>query len=135
MTHTNRWIIGLTSSILLVLVYIFQSNKLAYHLGVTDKEIAFIVNKSIRFILNDALMIGVIFALFGKRQYVLFALLVQAAGVVFILLPYFILKLYFHSGNGPLVSFLHRLVLNPTLMLLLIPTLWIQHHKEHHDKR
>lgn len=126
MIPAHRWIVGLTSAILLVMVYVFQSNKLAYALGFNDKDVAFVVNKSIRFILNDIFMIGVIYALFGKRQYVLFALIVQAVGIVFILLPYFVFKIYFHVGGGPLMSFLHRLVLNPTLMLLLIPALWMQ---------
>ena len=49
---------------------------------------------------------------------------VQLAGLVFILVPYLVLKLGFDAGNGPLVSFLHRLVLNPTLLLLLIPAFY-----------
>jgi exosortase F-associated protein len=71
-------------------------------------------------------MIGLIYALFNRKQFILFAFLVQAFGLVFILTPYFILKLYFHAGNGPLISFLHRLILNPTLMILLIPAFWLQ---------
>ena len=134
MTRINRWIIGLASITLLVMVYVFQSTKWAYAMGVSDKEVAFVVNKSIRFVLNDILMIGVIYALFGKRQYVWFALIVQAAGIVFILVPYFVLKIHFNVGGGPLISFLHRLVLNPTLMLLLIPALWIQQHRQTDSK-
>lgn len=122
----KRWAIGGVSVILLVIVFVFQSKGMAGSLGISDKAVAFIVNKSARFVVNDLLMIGVIYSLFGKRQYVLFALVVQAVGIVFLLIPYFVLKLYFHASNGPLVSFLHRLVLNPTLMLLLIPALWLQ---------
>jgi exosortase F-associated protein len=86
----------------------------------------FIVNKSIRFLANDALMIGLLYALFTERKYVLFALWVQLAGFVFFLIPYFVLKLVFEANNGPLVSFLHRLILNPTLLIMLIPAFYYQ---------
>jgi exosortase F-associated protein len=128
-THTWRWIVGFSSSICLVLFFMFQRNDMAGLLGIENQTSAFIVSKTIRFIVNDVLMIGVIYALFGQKRFVYFALVVQVAGIVFLLIPYFILKLYFHADNGPLVSFLHRLVLNPTLMMLLIPAFWLQSRK------
>ena len=122
----KRWVIGCLSALLLVIVFVFPARNLAQSLGIDSKDAAFMVNKTVRFVVNDLLMIGVIYALFGKRQYVWFAVVVQVAGIVLLLIPYFVIKLYFHASNGPLVSFLHRLVLNPTLMLLLIPALWLQ---------
>lgn len=124
-----RWGIGLTAGLSLVLFYMFQRTDIADLIGITDKAIAFIVSKTFRFVVNDLLMIAVIYALFGQRKLVYFALWVQLFGIVFLLIPYFILKLYFHADNGPLVSFLHRLVFNPTLMLLLIPAFWLQSRK------
>jgi exosortase F-associated protein len=124
-----RWIVGITSGIALVLFFMFQRIDISNFLGIANRTTAFIVNKTLRFVVNDVLMVGVIYALFSQKRFVYFALFVQVAGVVFLLVPYFILKLYFHADNGPLVSFLHRLVLNPTLMMLLIPAFWLQSRK------
>jgi exosortase F-associated protein len=121
-----RWLVGIGCTMGLVLFFLVQQIDIASVLGITNKTTAFIVTKTIRFVVNDLLMIGVIYALFAQKRLVYFALVVQAFGIVFLLIPYFVLKLYFQTGNGPLVSFLHRLVLNPTLMLLLIPAFWLQ---------
>lgn len=129
-----RWIIGLGCVTGLVLVYLFQRYDVAGILGVEGKLNRFFVNRSIRFFLNDAFMIGLIYALFVERKYVVFALWVQLVGIVLFLLPYFVLKYYFPGYNGPMISFLHRLVLNPTLLLLLIPAFYYQRlqlRKEH----
>lgn len=125
-TNSWRWLIGLTCLTGLVFFFLFQRFNMAAFVGISGKSFVFIFNKSIRFIINDALMIGVIYSLFLQKRFIYFALMVQLFGILFILIPYFILKLYFHTGNGPLVSFLHRLVLNPTLMILLIPAFWVQ---------
>lgn len=118
----------------LLVVFLFQRIEIAGALGVHDKMWQFITNRSIRFVLNDLLSLLLIYALFPKRKYVLFALAVQLFGVIFILLPYFFLKLQHPSYNGPLISFLHRLVLNPLLMLLLIPAFYLQEENNRRDR-
>lgn len=110
----------------LLLVFLFQRIEVAGALGVHDKIWLFVTNRTIRFILNDLLSLMLIYGLFPHRKYILFAIGVQIFGLVFILLPYFILKFQYPSYNGPLISFLHRLVLNPLLMLLLIPAFYLQ---------
>jgi exosortase F-associated protein len=90
----------------------------------------FLLNKTIRYFLNDFFMIGLIYSIFNNRNYVVFAVYVQIAGVILFLLPYFILKLNYPGYNGPLLSFLHRLIVNPLLMLLLIPAFIYQQKKE-----
>ena len=85
---------------------------------------AFSVKKVIRFIINDIMMIGVIYGLFGRVEYVKVAVVVQVFGLIFLLIPYLLLKYYLGGYNGPMISFLHRLVLNPLLMILLIPALY-----------
>ena len=102
----------------LVAVFLFQRWDIAGLLGIETNIYKFIFNRTIRFLLNDALTIGLIYALFVERKYVIFAVYVQIAGVVLFLLPYFVLKVYFPSYNGPLISFLHRLIVNPTLLLV-----------------
>ena len=123
----NRWSLGLVCVAGLVLVYLFQ--KLdpagAIYPGLSGIN-KFLINRTIRFLLNDAFMIGLIYALFAEKKYVVFALWVQLAGVILFLLPYFVLKIYYPGYNGPMISYLHRLILNPTLLLLLIPAYYYQ---------
>jgi exosortase F-associated protein len=121
-----RIAVGVFSVASLVLVFLFQRQDVASLLGVEANVWRFIINRSIRFIINDVLAIMLIYSLFYERKYVLFAVWVQLIGMVFILVPYFIIKFNFPGYNGPLVSFLHRLVLNPTLLLLLIPAFYYQ---------
>jgi exosortase F-associated protein len=116
-----RIVIGIFCITGLVSVFLFQQFDVAALIGVVEKVPRFFINRTIRFLLNDALALGLIYALFRERKYVVFALYVQVAGVFLFLLPYFILKIYFPRYNGPLISFLHRLILNPTLLMLLIP--------------
>lgn len=108
-------------------MYLFQRFNLANIFGFQADGITnFLINRAIRFVLNDLFMLGIIYALFRERKYLVFALWVQLFGIVFLLLPYFVLKIYHPSYNGPLLSFLHRLVLNPTLLVLLIPAFYYQ---------
>ena len=126
----TRIVVGVFCVSGLVVVYLFQRIDVANYLGVESPLIyKFLINRSIRFLLNDALAIGVIYALFKERKYVIFSLYVQVIGVVLFLLPYFILKIYFPGYNGPLISFLHRIILNPTLLMLLIPAFYYQRKK------
>jgi exosortase F-associated protein len=119
--------VGLISIAGMVMVFLFQRIDVASLLGVGEPAIyRFLINRTIRFLLNDAFAIGLIYALFEERKYVIFSLYVQVAGIVLFLLPYFVLKIYFPGYNGPMISFLHRLVLNPTLLMLLIPAFYYQ---------
>lgn len=120
-----RLIPGICCCIGLASVYIFQDMGIGAGLLPHDPDWRFVVVKSFRFFLNDLLAIGLILSIFPGRGYLLAALAVQLFGLIFFLIPYFILKIGFGFGNGPLISFLHRLILNPTLLLLLIPAFWI----------
>lgn len=122
-----RMAIGVGSVAGLLLVFLFQGIDIAGHLGFFDAGVhRFLFNRTIRFLLNDGLTIALIYAVFAERRFVLFALIVQVIGMILFLFPYYILKLYYPSYNGPLISFLHRLILNPTLLLLLIPAFYYQ---------
>jgi exosortase F-associated protein len=109
--------------------YLLQRTDVAALFHVEGKALQFIVNKSARFLVNDFFVIGLLYALFHERKYVIFSLWVQLAGLLFILIPFFLLKLVWHTGNGPLISFLHRLTVNPILLLLLIPAFYYQRTK------
>jgi exosortase F-associated protein len=119
-----RLLIGVISVSGLILVFLFQHTAMIRVDG-SGVEV-FLINKAIRYFLNDLFMIGLIYSLFHKRNYIIFSFYVQIAGVILFLLPYFILKLNYPGYNGPLLSFLHRLIINPLLMLLLIPAFLYQ---------
>lgn len=122
-----RVLTGVLSIAGLVLVFLFQQVDVAAMFGSEASAIhRFILNRTLRFLLNDLFAIGLIYALFAERKYVIFSLWVQVAGVFLFLIPYFILKLNFPGYNGPMINYLHRLILNPTLLLLLIPAFYYQ---------
>jgi exosortase F-associated protein len=125
-----RYTVGLLSLTGLVIVFLFQRTDVASFFGASDQTVKFLINRTVRFLLNDAFAIGLIYALFTERKYLIFSLWVQLAGVVLFLIPYFILKVQFPSYNGPLISYLHRLILNPTILLLLIPAFYYQKKSE-----
>jgi exosortase F-associated protein len=126
-----RIVVGVFSVIGLIAVFLFQRIDVAGFMGVEESLInKFLINRTIRFLLNDAFAIGLIYSLFAERKYVMFSIYVQLAGVILFLIPYFILKIYFPSYNGPLISFLHRLILNPTLLMLLIAAFYYQRRRE-----
>jgi exosortase F-associated protein len=123
----KRLVIGTICVAGLLLVFVFQNFNVATRLNIGSSEITnFIYNKTIRFLLNDLFAMGLIYALFPLRKYVLFAFVVQLAGMLLFMMPYIIIKLHYPRYNGPLLNFLHRLILNPTLLLLLIPAFFYQ---------
>lgn len=123
----SRIFVGVICVFGLASVFLFQRIDIAEFLGVETIPInKFLINRTIRFLLNDAFAIGLIYSLFRERKYIIFSLYVQLAGMVLVLFPYFVLKIYWPRYNGPLISFLHRLVLNPTLLMLLIPAFYYQ---------
>ncbi|WP_421754523.1 exosortase F system-associated membrane protein [Croceimicrobium sp.] len=124
----------------LFLVYFFQHYLDFYHLlqGQAPQELnyssdfievdpwAFAVNKVIRYVLNDLFAIALISALFPDGRYVRFALFVLMFGL-FVLVPIYIwLYLSQPAGFSSLIGHLHRLVMNPVLMMLLIPAFFYQ---------
>lgn len=122
-----RIMLGFMFTLGLIVVFVFQRFDFSAFFGLELEHLAkFLFNKAIRFLLNDFLALGLIYSLFPQRKYLVFAVWVQFAGVALILIPYFILKVYFPDYNGPLISHLHRLIMNPLLLLLLIPAFYYQ---------
>jgi len=124
MSKISKYAILFFSVIGLIFVYLFQRQIQNYFYSMEiSRYAAFVSARTIRYLLNDFFMIWIIYGLFEKKKYVLFALYVQLFGFIAFLLPYFLIK-YYVSHNGPLVSFLHRLIINPLLLILVIPALW-----------
>jgi exosortase F-associated protein len=126
----TRIAIGVVSLLGLIIIFLGQKIHLAQIVGVANGTYRdFVINRSFRFIMNDILALGVIYALFPYRKYIAFAGYVHIAGLILFLIPYFFLRYYANLG-GPLLNFLHRIILNPVLMLLLIPSFYFLKHKK-----
>ncbi len=123
------WIGG--ALLVLVLVFVFQrfnyaialTSFLPEGLQITQPNTIFIINKTIRLVLNDVACMVLIYAWFKERKYLtlsFYLFLVE----VFLLLPiYFIVKLSLEGDSeisSPLLSQIHRLIVNPLLMFLLM---------------
>jgi exosortase F-associated protein len=129
-----RFFLGAVSLAGLLVIFLFQRFDLASWIGFGTTPIEhFLINRSFRFVLNDIFSIGLIYSLFPFRRYLYFSLIVQMIGVLIFLLPYFILKIYYPAYNGPLINFLHRLILNPLLLFLLIPAFYYQKKIQNHS--
>lgn len=125
-------------------MYLFQQfNFLGIFLTLGNSQVrpspyfTFIFNKTLRFLINDGACFILIFSLFERKKFL------KIAGVVFliellILLPiYFVMK-YLWEGDSeissPLLSQLHRLIINPTLMIMLIVAFYYQMYKNDSTK-
>ena len=124
--------------LVLILVYLFQGFSYALLVGelVMDNpgalhpDTVFIINKTVRLIVNDLACMLLILAIFRRKSYLLIALYVFLFEL-FILLPaYFAIKLSLEGDSeisSPLLSFVHRLIVNPMLMLVLMAGFFYQH--------
>lgn len=86
----------------------------------------FSVNKVFRYLLNDLFAMSLISALFPERNYVRFAFAVLLFGLLILVPVYISLYLFQPEGFSSLIGHLHRLVMNPVLMMLLIPAFFYQ---------
>lgn len=86
----------------------------------------YIGSKLLRFALNDGLALTLIYGIFGPGKYVKFAALVLLFGLLVLLPTYLILALSFYQETYLFINHLHRLVLNPVIMMLLIPAFYVQ---------
>ena len=89
----------------------------------------FILNRTFRFLVNDLSVILLIYVIFESSGLVKIAFYVQLFGLLIILPLYFYFKLSLEGPSeisSPLLSFIHRVVVNPIIMLLLIPAFYYQ---------
>jgi len=116
---------------ILALVYIFQqvsyagllNSLLPESLSILHPNTVFIVNRTLRMIINDTACMMLIWGLFKEIKYVKVAFLVFCVELLFILPLYFIVKLKLEGPtelSSPLLSQIHRIIVNPLLMVILI---------------
>ncbi len=142
----KRWIYIVLGMLGLFWAYLFQSyldfysvffkfetpQKLNYVVSDIQKvePLPFVVNKVFRYLLNDFCAIAIIYGLFNEKKYVRFSFYVLIFGLL-VLLPAYI-SIYFIKPEGfsSMLTHLHRLVMNPVLMMLLIPAFYYQRNIE-----
>ena len=68
-----------------------------------------------------------------QRKYVLIGFIVQLIGLFIVLPVYLYIKLSLEGDSeisSPLLSFVHRIVIHPIMVLLLIPAFYYQESKQ-----
>jgi exosortase F-associated protein len=108
--------------------YIFQDFDFVSNWGFSENA-TFAVRKALRVLLNDVFMLLFIGACFKDVKVTRLALAIQLIDSFLLLPGYLILKLTLEGDSEvsiPLLSQLHRLIINPTLMILLIPAVYFQ---------
>lgn len=82
--------------------------------------------------MNDAACIVLIKSFFGESKYVRFAFVVFLFELLVLLPVYFAFKLSLEGDSeisSPLLSQIHRMIVNPTLMILVIIAFFYQKFK------
>lgn len=134
-TLTKRYLIGLSSLAVLVLVYLFQREWFYsgfYDTGAAADKVPdfnagkFFVSKYIRFLINDTMALGILYALFFEKKYMNFAFAVFLIEALIMMPTYIFGVIWFWDELKWFLSHLHRLVVNPFFMMLLIPAFYYQ---------
>lgn len=89
----------------------------------------FSIRKAVRLLLNDVFVLLLIHAWFNNRSITRLALGLQLFDTLVLLPAYLIIKLNLEGAaelSSPLLSQLHRFIVNPFLLLLLIPAVYFQ---------
>jgi len=128
----NRLLIALAIAGV-ALTFMFQEFSFVQHWEISE-DAKFVVRKIIRVVLNDFFMLILIAAWFRDWRVTRLAILVQLIDSLVLLPTYLVLKLALEGNSEismPLLSLLHRLIVNPTLMILLLPALYFQRLQKH----
>ncbi len=131
LTPASRILLIVFSVAGLSVVYLYQRTEVLSWLmhAQPSANSTFIFNRSLRLLVNDVFMLLLLAGWFSDRSVLKLAVMVQAVDF-FILLPlYLAIKLTWEGDSEistPLLSQFHRLIVNPTLMILLIPAVYFQ---------
>lgn len=131
MSHPNRLYNKLLLAAALVGIgatFLFQDFSFLSSLNISE-EWLFIFRKTLRVVLNDLFMLLFIMAWFEDRKVTQLAIVIQLVDGLLLLPLYLYIKLSWEGTSeisAPLLSQFHRLIINPTLMILLIPAVYFQ---------
>ena len=130
--------------LILLTMYLFQRfDFLSFFAGIVSADPShihpytiFVFNKTLRLIINDLACMILIFAIFRHAKYMKISFLVFIFELLIVLPVYFYLKLSLEGAteiSSPLLSQIHRLVVNPMLMILLMAGFGYQQYKHRHS--
>jgi exosortase F-associated protein len=126
--------------LILIVIFLFQGFNYAFLFsdlaGIDADSVqpnaVFIINKTTRLVLNDAACVVMIFAIFRDKNYMYMSLFLFLFELLVLLPVYFVIKLSLEGDSeisSPLLSQIHRLIVNPMLMLLLMTGFFYQRFK------
>lgn len=121
--------------LILAAVYILQRESLLKVLGVganAHPHVVFIFNRTLRLVLNDLACFLLIWAIFQERRYLKAAWYVFLLEALVILPIYFAIKLSIEGDSeisSPFLAQIHRMIVNPMLMFLLMVSFFYQRMK------
>lgn len=128
-----RVILFVIAILMLASVYLFQRvnpvGKLEAFTGHIHPYVLFIINRVVRLVFNDLACFLMIYVFFRERKYLKVAFWLFLLELLIILPLYFMIKLTLEGASeisSPLLSQFHRLIVNPTLMLLLMAGFFYQ---------
>ena len=114
--------------IALFLIYLFQGLNYVQGFNLSPNS-TFVANRTIRLILNDSLCMVLIAALFQKHSCLRLAGIIFMIELLIILPAYLLIKLSLEGPSeisSPLLSPIHRMIVNPLLMIILIGAFYYQ---------
>jgi exosortase F-associated protein len=123
----------------LAMVYIFQRD--FFYSGFSDfgagtvklpdfDAFRFAWHKLIRFLLNDGFSLLIIYGIFQRKDFMSFGFKLFQIELFVILPIYLTLSVFLYEPTRFFLQHIHRLVVNPVLMMLLIPAFFYQQHLE-----
>lgn len=110
----------------LIAMYLLQNINFAGYIfngSSAHPFVIFVLNKTFRLFINDTACFMLIWALFRESKYLRLSFYVFLLETLVILPLYFCVKLSVEGDSeisSPLLSQIHRLIVNPTLMILLM---------------
>lgn len=93
----------------------------------------FFASKFFRFILNDGFSLLIIFGIFQRKDFMSFGFKLFQIELFVILPVYMLLTIFAYEQTRFFLQHIHRLVVNPVLMMLLIPAFFYQEQREKHQ--
>lgn len=139
-SHKSQILYLVLGLLILVGMYLFQGidyfAKAALLVGWNEAvtpSVNFIFNKTFRLVVNDMACFLIILACFKEKKYLLVSFWLLLIELFCILPVYFFFKLRLEGVSeisSPLLSFVHRLIVNPMLMLVLIVGFFYQKVRE-----
>ena len=123
----KRLFLLLLSLMAIAAIYLFQDRLSIGNMA--DPNTAFVVKKLLRVTLNDFAVLLFIYTWFQNRQITRLALWIQMIDTCILLPTYLYFKLTLEGDSeisSPFLSQFHRLIVNPTLMLLFIVSIYVQ---------